>query len=269
MGTDDPIGFPNDGEGPVRAVALKPFWIDTVAVSNAWFAKFVDATGYLTEAERYGWSFVFGGLLPDDFSSTRGAAQAPWWRQVFGADWRHPEGPYSSVESRMDHPVVHVSWNDARAYCVWAGRRLPTEAEWEYAARGGLEQRRYAWGDELTPDGEWRCNIWQGTFPLRNTLEDSYLGTAPVDEFEPNGYGLYNVSGNVWEWCSDWFHSSFHFHGPRDNPTGPPFGQAKVMRGGSYLCHDSYCNRYRVAARSSNTHDSSTGNTGFRCTRDA
>jgi formylglycine-generating enzyme len=269
MGADDPVGFPNDGEGPVRAVALRPFWIDTVAVSNARFEKFVDATGYVTEAERYGWSFVFGSLLPDDFPPTRGAAQAPWWRQIFDADWRHPEGSRSSIEDRMDHPVVHVSWNDAAAYCVWAGKRLPTEAEWEYAARGGLKQSRYPWGDELTPDGTWRSNIWQGTFPSRNTLDDGFLGTAPVDEFEPNGYGLYNVSGNVWEWCSDWFHSGFHAHGPRDNPTGPPSGQAKVMRGGSYLCHDSHCNRYRVAARSSNTPDSSTGNTGFRCARDA
>jgi sulfatase modifying factor 1 len=268
MGTDDPAGFPNDGEGPVRAVTLRPFWIDTVAVSNARFVEFVNATGYVTEAERYGWSFVFGGLLPDDFPPTRGAAQAPWWRQILGADWRHPEGPHSSIEDRMDHPAVHVSWNDATAYCVWAGRRMPTEAEWEYAARGGLVQGRYAWGDELTPDGEWHCNIWQGNFPSRNTLEDGYLGTAPVDEFEPNGYGLYNVLGNVWEWCSDWFHSSFQDHGPHHNPTGPPFGQAKVIRGGSYLCHDSYCNRYRVAARSSNSPDSSTGNTGFRCARD-
>jgi sulfatase modifying factor 1 len=147
-------------------------------------------------------------LLPDDFPPTRGAAQAPWWRQVFGASWRHPEGPYSSVENQMNRPVVHVSWNDATAYGVWAGKRLLTEAEWVFAARGGLEQRGYEWDDELTPDGEWRCNIWQGTFPLRNTMEDSYLGTAPVDEFESNGYGLYNVSGNVWEWCSDLFHSS-------------------------------------------------------------
>jgi sulfatase modifying factor 1 len=268
MGTDDPVRFPNDGEGPVRTVALRPFWIDTVVVSNARFATFVDATGYVTEAERYGWSFVFGGLLPDDFPPTRGAAQAPWWRQVFGADWRHPEGPHCSIEDRMDHPVVHVSWNDAMAYSAWTGMRLPTEAEWEYAARGGLEQRRYAWGDELTSSGEWRCNIWQGTFPSRNTLEDGYLGTAPVDEFEPNGYGLYNVSGNVWEWCSDWFHRDFPAHGPNHNPTGSPSGQAKVIRGGSYLCHHSYCNRYRVAARSSNPPDSSTGNMGFRCAKD-
>jgi formylglycine-generating enzyme len=269
MGTEDPDGFAADGEGPVRAVTLKPFWIDAYAVGNARFAAFVEATGYITDAERYGWSFAFGGLLPDDFEPTRGATQAPWWRQVFGANWRHPEGPHSSIDDRMNHPVVHVSWSDAASYCAWLGMRLPTEAEWEYAARGGLEQKRYAWGDELTPDGEWRCNIWQGTFPSHNTLEDGYLGTAPVDAFEPNGYGLHNVSGNVWEWCSDWFATTFHLHGPREDPPGPPFGQAKVMRGGSYLCHDSYCNRYRVAARSSNTPDSSTGNTGFRCARDA
>ena len=268
MGTDDPIGFPSDGEGPVRAVVLKPFWIDPVAVSNERFAAFVDATGYVTDAERYGWSFVFGGLLPDDFEPTRGAAQAPWWRQVFGANWRHPEGSHSSIEGRMNHPVVHVSWKDAASYCVWSGTRLPTEAEWEYAARGGLEQKRYAWGDELKPDGRWRCNIWQGTFPSHNTLEDGYLGTAPVDSYLPNGFGLYNVSGNVWEWCSDWFHSNFHVHAMCENPTGPPSGQAKVIRGGSYLCHDSYCNRYRVAARSSNTPDASTGNIGFRCAKD-
>jgi formylglycine-generating enzyme len=268
MGTDDRAGFPADGEGPVRAVTLQPFWIDEVALSNARFVEFVEATSRVTEAERYGWSFVFGGLLPDHFEPTRGAAQAPWWRQVFGADWRHPEGPHSSIEKRLEHPVVHVSWNDALAYCAWAGKRLPTEAEWEYAARGGLEQNRYPWGDELTPGGEHRCNIWQGVFPAHNTLEDGYLGTAPVGAFRPNGFGLYNVSGNVWEWCSDWFHTSFHVHGPRADPTGPPLGQAKVIRGGSHLCHDSYCNRYRVAARSSNTPDSSTGNMGFRCVKE-
>ena len=269
MGSEDRDGFPADGEGPVRRVTLNPFWADPVAVSNARFAAFVDATGHVTEAERYGWSFVFGGLLPDDFPPTRGAAQAPWWRQVLGADWRHPEGPRSSVEDRMDHPVVHVAFTDALAYCTWAGVRLPTEAEWEYAARGGLEQARFPWGDELTPGGRQRCNIWQGQFPGHNTLDDGYLGTAPVDAYEPNGFGLHNLAGNVWEWCADWFHTGFHRNGPRHDPTGPPSGAAKVIRGGSYLCHHSYCTRYRVGARSSNTPDSSTGNMGFRVASDA
>jgi formylglycine-generating enzyme len=269
MGTDSREGYPDDGEGPVRKVRLQPFWIDAVAVSNARFAEFVDATGHVTEAERFGWSFVFAGLLPDDFPPTRGVAAAPWWRQVHGADWRHPEGRHSSSADRLDHPVVHVSWDDALAYCRWAGKRLPTEAEWEYAARGGLEQQRYPWGDKLTPDGEHRMNVWQGRFPSLNTKEDGYFAAATVDAFPPNGYGLYNMTGNAWEWCTDWFSPTFHVKGPRDNPTGPPGGDRKVMRGGSYLCHRSYCYRYRVAARSANTPDSSTGNLGFRCVRDA
>ena len=269
MGTDSREGYPADGEGPVRKVRLNPFWIDTVAVSNARFAAFVEATGHLSEAERFGWSFVFAGLLPDDFPPTRGVAAVPWWRQVHGADWRHPEGPDSSIADRMDHPVLHVSWNDAVAYCRWAGKRLPTEAEWEYAARGGLTQQRYPWGDKLTPDGRHRMNVWQGTFPSVNSAEDGYDATAPVDAFPPNGYGLYNMTGNAWEWCADWFSPTFHVKGPRDNPCGPPTGDSKVMRGGSYLCHKSYCFRYRVAARSANTPDSSTGNLGFRCVRDA
>ena len=269
MGSEDADGFPADGEGPVRAVTLRPFRIDPVAVSTARFAAFVDATGYVTEAERYGWSFVFAGLLPGDFPPTRASAQAPWWRQVFGADWSHPEGPHSSIDDRGDHPVVHVAHTDALAYCAWARARLPTEAEWEYAARGGLEQARFPWGDELTPGGRHRCNVWQGRFPTTNTRDDGFLGTAPVDAFEPNGFGLFNVAGNVWEWCGDWFHPTFHGAGPRRDPTGPPSGSAKVVRGGSYLCHASYCNRYRVAARTSNTPDSSTGNIGFRIARDA
>ena len=268
MGTDEDCGYPDDGEGPVREVSLDGFWIDATVVSNQRFEEFVRNTGYVTGAERFGWSFVFAGLLPDEFEPTRGAAHAPWWRQVFGADWRHPEGPRSSIESRANHPFVHASWNDAQAYCRWAGTRLPSEAEWEYAARGGLVQKRYPWGDELTPAGQHRCNIWQGEFPAKNTVEDGFLGTGPVDAFPPNGYGLYNVAGNVWEWCVDWFSATPEQEFERQTPVGPPTGDRKVIRGGSYLCHDSYCFRYRVAARSSNTPDSSTGNMGFRCARD-
>jgi len=270
MGTDDSEGFQADGEGPVREVELKPFYMDPYAVTNAKFAEFVQATGYVTEAERFGWSFVFHLLTSDSVRSavTSVPRETPWWLVVEGASWRHPEGRDSDVEDRTDHPAIHISWNDANAYCRWAGKRLPTEAEWEYAARGGLVQKRYPWGDELKPDGEHRCNIWQGKFPVKNNASDGYIGTAPVDAFQPNGYGLYNVAGNVWEWCADWFSATEHVKGSCINPQGPLGGQAKVIRGGSYLCHKSYCNRYRVAARSSNTPDSSSGNMGFRCAAD-
>jgi formylglycine-generating enzyme len=254
--------FPAGGEGPIRRVTLSSFSIDRCATSNRSFTQFVEATGFRTDAERYGWSFVFVGLLTAGFPMVGAVTQAPWWR-VCGADWRHPEGPRSSVNERMDHPVVHVSWNDAAAYCQWAGRRLPTEAEWEHAARGGLENARDAWGDDLTPHDRWMCNIWQGTFPTENTLADGYLGTAPVDAYDPNAFGLHNVAGNVWEWCADWF-SSTHPNAPTVDPTGPRGGDSRVIRGGSFLCHRSYCNRYRVAARTANTPASSTGNMGFR-----
>jgi sulfatase modifying factor 1 len=269
MGTDDSVGYPADGEGPVHPVLLRPFYIDAYAVTNARFAEFVAATSHVTDAERFGWSFVFAGLLPDDFPETRGVAAAPWWRQVESADWRRPEGPQSNIYDRAEHPVVHVSWRDAKAYCVWAGARLPTEAEWEYAARGGLQQKRYPWGDELTLGGTHRCNIWQGKFPSVNTCDDGYYGTAPVDSFEPNGFGLYNVAGNAWEWCSDWFSPRYYASSPKHDPRGSDDSTHRVIRGGSYLCHESYCFRYRVAARSGNTPDSTTGNAGFRIARDA
>ena len=267
IGAEGPDCIPGDGEGPVREVGVNAFSIDPCAVSNRRFAAFVDATAYVTDAERYGWSFVFGGLLPDEFPDTRGAIQAPWWRQVYGAYWRHPEGPHSSLDDRLDHPVVHVSWRDAEAFCRWSGVRLPTETEWEYAARGGRVQKRFPWGDEREPGGEHRMNVWQGTFPSENTLEDGFLGTCPVDAFPANGFGLHNTSGNVWEWCGDLFEAGAA--GDTPQPASPAGAEARVTRGGSYLCHDSYCNRYRVAARSSNTADTSTGNTGFRCARDA
>jgi formylglycine-generating enzyme len=254
MGTDDREGFPGDGEGPVRETAVAPFAIDPHCVSNARFAEFVEETGYRTDAERFGWTYVFAKFLPGQLrESSPRPEQTPWWCGVFGAYWRCPEGPQSDLDGRWDHPAVHVSWHDATAYCRWAGVRLPTEVEWEYAARGGLDQARYPWGDELTPGGRHRCNIWQGRFPVRDTAEDGYSGTAPVDAYEPNGYGLYNTSGNVWEWCADWFSSE---------------QSVRAMRGGSYLCHASYCNRYRVAARTGNTPDSSVGNLGFRCATD-
>jgi formylglycine-generating enzyme required for sulfatase activity len=264
MGTEAPGGYPRDGEGPVHRVRLSPFRIDPNAVTNDRFAGFVDATGHVTDAERYGWSFVFGGLLPDDFEETRAVAQSPWWRQVHGAEWRHPEGPQSGLDGRGDHPVVHVSWNDAQAFCEWSGTRLPTEAEWEHAARGGLAGHHFPWGDELEPDGEHRMNVFQGTFPGENSCADGYAGTAPADSFPPNGYGLHNMTGNVWEWCADWFDPGYYAGSPVDDPPGPPSGTHRVMRGGSYLCHASYCNRYRVDARSANEPDSSTGNLGFR-----
>jgi len=202
----------------------------------------------------------------------RALSATPWWVRVDGADWAHPEGLGHSLQGptpeRADHPVVQVSWNDTQAYCEWAGVRLPTEAEWEFAARGGLEQKSYPWGDELTPDGRHMCNIWQGTFPDVDLAEDGYSAPAPVDSFAANGYGLYTVVGNTWEWCADYFDPQWRQTATPVNPVGPPSGTTRVMKGGSYLCHASFCFRYRNAARTANTPDSATGNIGFRVVRD-
>ncbi|MEV0651197.1 formylglycine-generating enzyme family protein [Phytomonospora sp. NPDC050363] len=270
LGGDDPDANPGDGEGPVREVELSAYRIDPVAVTVAKFATFVKATGYVTTAEREGWSYVFHLLLdPKDRAAVVDAEipGTPWWLAVRDADWRRPAGPSSGVERLQNHPVTQVSWFDAAAYAAWAGKRLPTEAQWEAAARGGLVRARYPWGDELTPKGRHRANIWQGRFPRVNTAEDGHVGTAPVKTYPPNGYGLHQTSGNVWEWCADRWSTDWHAEArpeTRTDPRGPGTGDARVVRGGSYLCHDSYCNRYRVAARTQNTPDSSSGNTGFR-----
>ncbi|MFJ9544178.1 formylglycine-generating enzyme family protein [Streptomyces sp. NPDC101225] len=263
MGDGQGDGLAADGELPLHTVALSAFAIDATTVTVADFAAFAEATGYRTDAERCGFSAVFHLAVRAPDRDVLGLSPAlPWWLGVRGADWRRPGGRLSEAEP--DHPVVHVSWHDATAYCAWVGRSLPTEAQWEYAARGGLEGTRYPWGDDLSPGGTWRCNIWQGRFPHHNTLEDGFLTTAPVRSFQPNGYGLWQAVGNVWEWCADWYSPRYYAVSPSWEPRGPESGSGRVMRGGSYLCHDSYCNRYRVAARSSNTPDSSTGNCGFR-----
>ncbi|RMD84958.1 MAG: formylglycine-generating enzyme family protein [Lentisphaerae bacterium] len=272
--SEDDDRWIEDGEDPIREVNVAPFYMDKTTVTNRKFAAFVEATGHVTEAERFGWSYVFQGQLSPEQRERwkdQRVGGVPWWYAVPGADWRHPTGPDSGIEDLMDHPVVHVSWNDAIAYCRWAGKRLPSEAEWEFAARGGLVRQRYVWGNELTPNGQHMCNIWQGTFPDENTAEDGFKWTCPADHFPPNGFGLYNMAGNVWEWCMDWFSPTWHKEHPccaRDNPRGPQEGTEKSMRGGSFLCHRSYCNRYRVAARTKNTPESSTTNLGFRCVAD-
>ncbi len=274
MGDPFDEGYPADGETPVHQVQVSPFSIDVTAVSNEQFAAFVDATGYRTESEVYGTSAVFHMAVQSSPADVLGtAAGTPWWLNVRGADWAHPMGPLSSWQDIPDHPVTQVSHTDALAYCEWAGRALPTEAQWEFAARGGLEQSRYPWGNDLhgvqaNGELEHRCNIWQGTFPTENTVEDGFLTTAPARFFSPNGYGLFQTSGNVWEWCADWFLPKYYKSclalGTVADPVGPTIGRGRVMRGGSYLCHDSYCNRYRLAARSSNSPESASGNCGFR-----
>ncbi|GAA1748876.1 formylglycine-generating enzyme family protein [Nonomuraea bangladeshensis] len=263
-------GLPGDGESPVHEVRLDAFDIDATAVTNADFARFADDTGYRTEAEAAGSSAVFHLLVRPEAEVVGSSPRAPWWIFVEGASWRRPEGPGSDLLGREDHPVVHVTWHDAQAYCAWAGRRLPTEAEWERASRGGLEGARYPWGDELLDaSGQWQVNIWQGAFPRHNTGDDGWPATAPVRTYRPNGFGLWQTVGNVWEWCDDPFDPRAYAkraraQGPAHEPRPRVSPVLRVLRGGSYLCHDSYCNRYRNAARSSNTPDSSMGNAGFR-----
>jgi formylglycine-generating enzyme required for sulfatase activity len=257
-----------DGEVPLHEVAIDAFEIDVTSVTNDDFARFVGDTGYETEAEIFGFTAVFHLAVAAPRKDIVGPASGtPWWVGVRGANWSHPGGQDSSVEGLGDHPVVHVSWNDANAYAEWSGRCLPTEAEWEYAARGGLEAKKYPWGDEEVDAGRWRANIWQGEFPNRNTLDDGFFTTAPVRSFDPNGYGLWQPIGNVWEWCADWFDPYYYRISPTENPSGPDRGETRILRGGSYLCHLSYCNRYRNSARSRNTPDSSMGNAGFRTVR--
>jgi formylglycine-generating enzyme required for sulfatase activity len=265
MGSDGPETVPGDGEGPARRVTLRPFAVAAATVTNREFGAFVRATRYVTDAERAGASFVFFLQVPE--SARRDARQVarglPWWLPVEYACWQRPEGPGTQVHDRPDHPVVHVSWNDAQAYCAWTGTRLPTEAEWECAARGGAEGTRFPWGDELCKDGVPRCNVFRGEFP--GAPAD---GWAPAPHAarsgEPNGYGLFNVCGNVWEWCADWYSPAYHAETAAVDPLGAQPTGRRSLRGGSFLCHDSYCNRYRLSARHGNTPGSSASNIGFR-----
>jgi len=273
MGSEDKFAIVADGEGPIRKVYVDSFWMDETEVTNFKFSKFIEETKWNTDAEKFGWSFVFIEFLsPSTLETVDDVVEAaPWWCAVHGADWKHPEGLDSNILTRMDHPVTHVSWNDATAYCKWVNKRLPTEAEWELAARGGLHRKVYPWGNELTRNGTHKLNIWQGDFPLVNTGADGFNSTAPAKSFEANRYGLYNTCGNVWEWVSDWFTKDHQLptkEKPLRNPSGPKKGEMKVQKGGSYLCHKSYCFRYRVSARIGTTPDSSSGNVGFRCAKD-
>jgi len=281
-------------EAPVRRVSVGPFWIDEAPVTNARFADFVAATGHVTLAELPPDPKVYPGMLPElahpgslVFEKTAGPVDltsraTPWWHFRLGADWRHPTGPDSSIEGLEDHPVVHVTWFDADAFATWAGKSLPTEAEHEFAARGGLEGCEYAWGDELAPGGRMMANYWQGRFPYANTEEDGWLRTSPVRAYPANGYGLYDMVGNVWEWTQDWYGLPKREAkrkgaccvpaNPRGGTRGGSFDRAdpvpiprKVMKGGSHLCADDYCKRYRPAARHPQAVDTSTSHLGFRC----
>ncbi len=261
--------FKVDEEGPLRRRQIKPFRMGRTSVTNAEFARFVDATGYVTETEAWGWSFVFHLQVPAALGKTQSVPGLDWWRRVDGSSWRDINGPGTAAQVwHPDHPVVQVSWRDATAYADWAGGRLPSEAEWEHAARGGLQDARYPWGDREPDDTDFMpCNIWQGSFPHHNTSADGYPTTAPAQSFEPNGYGLYNMCGNVWEWTRDDFRLKSLKRGAKQRMQEQKGW--KVTKGGSFLCHRSYCHRYRIAARSSNAPDSATPHIGFRVVWDA
>jgi formylglycine-generating enzyme len=294
MGTNDKESFPN--ERPAHLVQVQGFWMDEHDVTNAEFSEFAEATGYVTTAERkVDWEDLKkelppGTPKPNDsalgpgalvFTPTSGPVPlddlSAWWRWVHGANWRHPEGPQSSIQGRENHPVVQVSWNDAVAYAQWAGKRLPTEAEWEFAARGGLEAKRYVWGDEFKPGGKYMADTWQGIFPVRDSGEDGFIGTSPVGSFPANGYGLYDMAGNVWQWCSDWYRADSNMEAASKNvcrnPVGPaesydpgdPYAPKRVVKGGSFLCNPDYCESYRPSARRGTPPDTGSSHTGFRC----
>nr|WP_299828671.1 formylglycine-generating enzyme family protein [uncultured Roseobacter sp.] len=255
-----------DLDSPQRKVKISGFQLSRTTITNAVFQAFAQETSYETTAEREGWSYVFEGFLNPREDYSDHAAGTPWWRRVDGACWSHPEGPESNIVNRMDHPATHISWDDAMAFCQYSGTRLPTEAEWEYAARGGLRGARHPWGNTLVPSSGHAQNVWQGDFPATDLALDGYCGTAPAEAYQPNEFGLFNMTGNVWEWCADWFGALPD--GPKTrpphDPKGLPTGPGRVIRGGSYLCHASYCERYFVHSRTWNTPDSTTGHTGFR-----
>jgi formylglycine-generating enzyme len=241
-------------EAPVHEVDLASFFIDRTEVTVGDFARFVQSTGYSTEAETIGWSAVFN-------------LEQRRWSPVTGATWQHPEGP-SHPPASEDEPVTQVSWNDSVAYAQWIGKRLPTEAEWEYAARGGVDEAPYVWGHTLRPGGHPVANWWQGRFPDQDTGEDGFRGRAPVGRFAPNGYDLVDMTGNVWEWCADWYAATYYAHSPRVAPRGPASGTERVLRGGSWLCSENYCANFRPGARSQATPDTGLNHTGFRLVKD-